>query len=198
MNIITKPYRDKYGSIEPYVVIKMEIAVILALLITLSTIFIQQWVFVLNAFTAGILIHSAYQVKKEFPTKTKKYLGVFLSMYALAVVTPFILTQYTFKLSTMGMELILGSLIVLVIISILFKEMVSRKGVKAEVLLADSETAVIKPEYDFLSGIKPRKYAVENLVSAKKGDRVKVKMSMSSFKQPRPTEIEKIVKEGKR
>lgn len=198
MNVLTKPYRDKYGSIEPYLVIKMEIAIILALLITLSTIFVQQETFLLNILTAAIVIHSSYQVKKNFPEKAKKYIGVFIPMYILALVTPFILTQYTFKLSTIGMELILISLALLVTAMILFKEIISRKGVKAKVLLADSETAVIRPEYDFLSGIKPSKYAVENNVGAKKGDRVKVKVSKTLFSQPRPNEVVKVIKGGKR
>jgi len=195
---ILKQYQEEYGSIEPYIVTKMEISILLALVITLFATIIQPWIILLNIGTAAVMVHSLHQVNKNYPEKTAKYTGILGTIYALAVASPAVLTRVTMKMSPMGTQIVMGALILLVATSLSIRTFISKKGVKAEVLVADGEDAIIRPEYDFLSGVKPKKYAVKNTVKAKKGDRVKVKVSTSLFKPLQPTEIERIVKGGKK
>jgi len=193
MNPLSRRYREKYGSIEPYLVLKMQIAVITALIITILGTIFNPMILVFNLVTFAILTHTMYQIKKQFREKLIKYTSIFASLYAAAVLVPPILTMHRITPSPGTMDTILMLLIIILVVVAFSNIMITKKGIKAKVTLANKETAVIEPEYDLMTGIKPGKYAVDNK-GAEEGDRVIVKLSKSPFQGPKPKEIKQIIK----
>jgi len=193
MNPIKTKYKEKYDSIEPYLVLKMQIAVITALIITIIATILDPLILVLNVLTLSLLTHSLYQANKNFQDQISKYTAIFTSLYAAAILAPLAFTRYEIRPSPGAMDTVLIILIVILIIIALLKIMVTSKGVKAKVTLANKETAVIEPEYDLITGIKPGKYVVNNK-GAKEGDRVIVNLNKPLFQRPKPKEIKEIIK----
>ncbi len=193
MNPLKKRYIDKYGETEPYTVLKIEIAIIATLIISLASEITSTYIYIFNLATAAVLIHSMYSLKKEYPGKFIKYLAIFSSFYTVAFISPMVLLDYSMPMDPTGLNMMLGALVALLIIFIIIRTATSQKGVKAKVLLADEEIAVVKPEYDLISGVKPKKYVVDNK-NASKGDKVITTVSKTPFKKPEPRKIKKVVK----
>jgi len=193
MNLIKKRYEEKYGSIEPYVALKLQITVILALIFSILGTTLSFTFHLLNLLTLLIVFHSLNQIRTNFRNKLIKYTVTFGLIYFIAIVIPVILMERTLMISPGSMDLILIILIVFLILLVIMKSIISNKGIKGEVILSDDETAVVKTEYDLMAGLKPGKYAVKNN-KAEKGDKVIVTLSKKPFQKSRPEEIKKIIK----
>lgn len=193
MDTLKKRYKKEYGSIEPYIVLKMQIAVILALIISVLGVVITPNLHMLNTITLVIVLHSLIQIRENFKEKMIKYTAIFGVMYLIAIVIPIVFLRRTISISPTSLDMILLVLISLLALLFIMKLMITKKGVKGEVILADKETAVIKVNYDLMTGIKPGKYAVDNK-GAKKGDKVKVSLSKIPFQKPSPQKIKEIIK----
>ncbi len=197
MKRLKDKYEEKYGSIEPYIVLKMQLAVISALIISVIGVIINPILQLLNILTLAMLIHSSYQIKKKFKDKLVKYSLIFGIIYIIAIISPLIIVEYAIPLSPRLMDMIIIVMILLVIAMIVTKIKVNRKGVKAKVLLANREMAVIKPKYDLITGIKPKRYVVDNK-GAEKEDEVIVKLSKTPFRKPEPKKIKRIIGKNNR
>lgn len=193
MNLFKEKFKDKYGSIEPYLALKLEVVILLTLIVTIAGKMVNPYLYILQAFTLIILFITLYQVKKNFPEKLLKYSMIFTILYAVSIAVPFLLMDYATPMTPTGINTVLFILIGVLVLFIGLRAVTSRKGVRAEVLLSNEEIAVIQPEYDLVSGVKPSKYVVNNK-GAEEGDEVQVKLSKTPFKKPRPKKIEEVVK----
>lgn len=191
--MIKERYKEKYGSVEPYLALKLEIMIIVSLIISIVGTIFNFYLHFLQVFTLGVIALTLYQVKKKYPEEILKYSLVFISLYIAAVFVPMILTGFAVPITPSGINTLLVILIGVLVLFMGLKVVTNKKGVKAEVLLSDEDIAVIRPEYDLISGIKPNRYVVDNK-GASKGDKVLVNLSKTPFKKPRPKEIVEVIK----
>lgn len=192
MKSINEYYEDKYGTIEPYIALKQQVAVICSLLISIIGQMINPLTHILHLITLTIVIHSLYQVNMNFPKKTKKYTAIFTPLYIAAVIAPIILLGYSIPITPTGINYVLFLLIGLLALFIALRTFTVKKGIKAKVILANEDIAVVEPEYDLLAGVKPGKYIVENKGATEK-DTVSVKVTRTPFKKPEPKKVKEVI-----
>lgn len=193
MSFLLRRYKEMYGDIEPYIVAKMQVSVITALIVSVVGILISPLIHLLNLATFAVLAHSMLQVKDIHEEKIKLYSLVFGSLYTASLLAPQVFMKHTLLVSPSSMNIAIFLMIILVLLFLAMKIMISKKGVKAEVVSVNEGKAIVKPEYDLLTGIKPVEYVVEN-EEAEKGDEVRVKLNKPFLGKPRPSEIKEVIK----
>lgn len=192
MNTIKKKYKEKYGDLEPYIALKLQMNIIATLLIAILGTFLNPLIHSLQALTFAVLVYLLIEIKSRYKEKLKRYIAVFITLYIAVAAVPVLVSRYSLPISPQGINLMLMAVVGLLVLFIALRALTSRTGVKAKVVLANEEIAVIQPEYNLLSGIKPKKYVVENK-GAKEQDQIVVSISKTPFKQPKPKKIKEVI-----
>ncbi len=192
MKTIKNKYKEKYGDLEPYIALKLQVNIIVALLIAILATFTNPMIHSLQILTLAALIYLLTEIKSQHHEKLKRYTAVFTTLYIAVVTVPILISRYTLPISPQGINLMLMAIISLLVLFIALRTLTSKKGVKAEVILANEEIAVVQPEYKLLSGIKPKKYVVKNK-GAEKEDQVIVNISKTPFKTPKPKRVKEVI-----
>lgn len=185
-------YREKYGDLEPYIALKLQANIIITLLIAILGTFINPLIHTMQLLTLTALIYLLREIKSQYQEKLRRYLAVFSPLYIAAAVVPVFVSRYSLPISPQGINIVLMAIVGLLVLFVAIRTLTSKKGVKAEVILANKEIAVVQPEYSLLSGIKPEKYVVENK-GAKEEDQVIVNISKTPFKKPKPKEVKEVI-----
>lgn len=119
--------------------------------------------------------------KKHFKKDFKKY-ALFFSLW-LIIVQGAIFSILFLDPLKIGVELFLGVLMALLLVSIVFRFLLGKKEVIGTILLSDSESAAVKVDFDLFAGLNEGKYVVKANQKYKKGKRVRVALKRKRLKK---------------
>jgi uncharacterized membrane protein len=173
--LFKKYFIKTLGSKKSYLFLKMELAIILSIVISIFYTFFGGFLLLLQLVPAAMLLLSFNELYRDHRKEFWIYFLIFSVLFVLILVTP-----YFFRMVSMGTSnpftmlkyvayLALGLLLLL----ILSKTFSPKKEIEGKVILADKNTAVVEVDVDLLAGIRQGRYVVKNN-GAKKGNLVRV------------------------
>jgi len=189
LNFIEKYYKKQYGSIKGYLYMKMQVAVILAILISMITTIYNNYIYLIAEIVPiAMLSYGLIRLKKKFKKDFMQSAILFGVLFAIALVGPFVLRQAIASDPFGSINYILYIVLAFLALFIILKSFASQNMMTGKVLLADKSMAVVQLDFDLVSGIKAGKYVVKNR-GAKKGQKVKVKIKKGILRKTEPVEV---------
>ena len=186
-----KYFIKKYKSLKGYLLLKMQVAVILTLLISIfSNLFKNYLLFVFEVIPFFLLATAFKEFKKNYSKEFSVHFLIFSLLFFFSLVAPLFLQKISASMfpSLTGISNLIYIICAVLIFFIFFKIFLVKNYVIGEVLLSDKNIAVVKTDFDFFAGLKAGKYVVENK-GARKGQKVKVLLKRRSGKPEKIIEV---------
>jgi uncharacterized membrane protein len=173
---------NELGSEKSYLFLEMQIAVILAIIVSVFYALLHGYLFLLQIIPLAVFAKASIALKKAYSRDFPAYFLVMAVLLLIVLLAPFAFQQVPINAKTPAevlRYLTYGVFLVLLTL-ILARSVLLKKETRGKVILADRRNAVVAVDFDFLAGINAGKYVVENS-GAKKGDFVRVSIKKGFF-----------------
>jgi uncharacterized membrane protein len=192
MNPLRSYFVRNYGSPKGYLLLLMQVSVIVALFISMASLFSGPWLMLLEIFPAALLAGTLVEFRKKWRQESASHVAIFGLMFAAVLAVPAFTRTVSANPIAAANQLVYA-LIFLLLLLIGFRLVFSRRAIEGVVILSDHESAVVQTDYDLLAGVKAGRWVVQNR-GAKKGQKVRISVNRSFFGQPRPGRILGVVR----